>query len=88
MELSMPTVNMFEAKSTLSRLVEAVETGQESEIVIARNGRPAARLVPIGVTPPTANRIGVASGRFTLPESIDEHNDEVARQFIGPGGAR
>ena len=36
----MTTINMFEAKSQLSRLVEAVETGAEKEIVIARNGRP------------------------------------------------
>ena len=43
----MATVNMLEAKSNLSRLVEAVESGSEAEIVIARNGRPAAKLVPI-----------------------------------------
>ena len=36
---------MLEAKSTLSRLVEAIERGEAREIVIARNGRPAARLV-------------------------------------------
>ena len=35
----MQPVNMLEAKSTLSRLVQAVEEGRESEIVIARNGR-------------------------------------------------
>jgi len=31
----MPTVNMLEARSNLSRLVEAVETGAEAEIIIA-----------------------------------------------------
>jgi antitoxin (DNA-binding transcriptional repressor) of toxin-antitoxin stability system len=36
----MQTVNMLQAKSSLSRLVEAIEQGQEREIVIARNGRP------------------------------------------------
>ena len=41
----MPVVNMLEAKSNLSRLVEAVESGVETEIIIARNGRPAAKLV-------------------------------------------
>jgi len=45
----MHSVNMLEAKSTLSRLVEAIEQGQEQEIIIARNGRPAARS-------PTAHR--------------------------------
>jgi antitoxin (DNA-binding transcriptional repressor) of toxin-antitoxin stability system len=39
------TVNMLEAKTHLSRLVEAIETGAATEVVIARNGRPVARLV-------------------------------------------
>ena len=39
----MPFVNIYEAKSNLSRLVEAVERGAEAEIVIARSGRPVAR---------------------------------------------
>ena len=38
---------MLEAKSSLSRLVEALEQGEEQEIIIARNGRPAAKLVPM-----------------------------------------
>lgn len=36
----MPTVNMHDAKSRLSSLVEAIELGRESEVVIARNGHP------------------------------------------------
>jgi prevent-host-death family protein len=43
----MRTVNMHDAKSQLSKLVEAVESGETDEVVIARNGRPAARLVPM-----------------------------------------
>jgi antitoxin (DNA-binding transcriptional repressor) of toxin-antitoxin stability system len=39
----MQTVNMLQAKSSLSRLVEAIEQGEEREIVITRNGRPAAQ---------------------------------------------
>lgn len=76
----MIAVNMLEAKSSLSRLVEAVEQGREAEIIIARNGRPAARLVPI--TPvESGKRIGVAKGLFEVPEDIDVHNDEVAALF-------
>ena len=78
----MQTVNMLQAKSSLSRLVEAIEQGQEREIVIARNGRPAAKLVPID-TAPSGKRIGVAKGLFVVPDSIDVHNDEVARLFMG-----
>ena len=78
----MQTVNMLQAKSSLSRLVEAVEQGQEREIVIARNGRPAAKLVPMDTTP-SGKRIGVAKGLFVVPDSIDVHNDEVSQLFIG-----
>jgi len=77
-----PTFNMLEAKSNLSRLVESVETGAETEIVIARNGRPAARLVPLR---PTAGdkRVGVAKGKFLVPEDIDADNAAVATLFNG-----
>lgn len=78
----MEAVNMLQAKSSLSRLVEAIEQGQEREIVIARNGRPAAKLVPVDAVP-SGKRIGVAKGMFVVPEDIDAHNDEVARLFAG-----
>ena len=44
----MTVVNMLDAKSTLSRLVDTVESGAEREIIIIRNGKPMAKLVPIG----------------------------------------
>ena len=80
----MPSINMLQAKSTLSRLVEAIEQGQELEIIIACNGRPAAKLVPIN-TLPTNKRIGVAKGKFEVPDSIDAHNHEIADLFLGGG---
>ncbi|WP_234196448.1 MULTISPECIES: type II toxin-antitoxin system Phd/YefM family antitoxin [Pseudacidovorax] len=78
----MQPVNMFEAKSSLSRLVEAIEAGTESEIVIARHGRPVAKLVPVD-EPIVQKRIGVAKGKFKVPDSIDTHNAEVAALFTG-----
>lgn len=78
----MPAVNMLEAKTSLSRLVEAIELGREREIVIARNGRPVAKLVPLDATAP-GPRLGVAKGLFEVPEDIDAHNADVARLFLG-----
>lgn len=85
----MASVNMHEAKSRLSALVEAVESGREAEVVIARNGKPAARLVAMG----DAGRrpiFGLAKGEFTLPddwERIDAEMDaEVERMFLGEEG--
>lgn len=78
----MSSVNMLQAKSSLSRLVESIEQGHEREIVIARNGRPAAKLVPIDAVP-AGKRLGVAKGKFKVPDSIDAHNAEVATLFLG-----
>ncbi len=78
----MQSVNMLQAKSSLSRLVDAIEQGQEREIIIARNGRPAAKLVPMD-SMPVGQRIGVAKGMFEVPDDIDVHNEEVARLFMG-----
>ena len=73
-------VNMHEAKTNLSRLVEAIESGAEAEIAIARNGRVVARIVPV-VRTPLENRIGVARGEFVVPESIDTLNKEIEEMF-------
>lgn len=78
----MEVVNMLEAKSSLSRLVAAIETGREREIILARNGRPAAKLVPVDAVP-AGQRIGVAKGVFEVPDDIDAHNEEVAQLFSG-----
>ena len=54
----------------------------QREFIIARNGRPAARLVPLSTAPAsTQRRIGAAKGRFVVPDSIDALNDEVAQVF-------
>jgi antitoxin (DNA-binding transcriptional repressor) of toxin-antitoxin stability system len=74
------TVNMLEAKTHLSRLVEAIETGAATEVVIARNGRPVARLTALP-GPERPRRLGVARGQFTVPESIDAANPLIAELF-------
>lgn len=78
----MPTYNVLEAKSNLSRLIDAVESGRESEIVIARNGKPAVRMVPLDNARPRV-RLGLAKGLFKIPDDIDEDNEEIARLFNG-----
>lgn len=78
----MTTINMLQAKSNLSRLVESIERGEKREIIIARNGKPAAKLVPLASVP-ASQRIGVAKGLFEVPDDIDANNAEVARMFLG-----
>ncbi len=80
----MTAVNMLEAKTNLSRLVDRIERGLDGEIVIARNGRPAARLVPIARSG-AGKRIGLLKGRFQAPslEELDQENPAIARDFQG-----
>ncbi len=78
----MPTIDMQQAKSSLSRLLEAIEQGRVREIIIVRNGRPAAKLVPMD-TVQVGKRIGVAKGKFTVPDSIDTYNENVTRMILG-----
>jgi len=72
-------VNVHEAKTHLSRLLERVEQGEE--IVIARNGKPVARLVP-DTPPPAPRRTGYGSWRGRVDMThFDEADEEIARLF-------
>ena len=79
----MPTVNIHEAKTNLSRLIAAVESGAESEIVISRNGRPAAKLSAIDKVQRKPVRLGLAKGKYRLPDDFDRDNDLIQRMFEG-----
>jgi prevent-host-death family protein len=77
----MEYVNMHAAKTQLSKLIDALESGREHEITIARNGRPVAMLVPVRKKRPI--RLGIAKGEFVVPDDIDRDNAEIARLFYG-----
>ncbi len=75
-------VNIHEAKTHLSRLIERAEAGEE--VVIARAGKPAVRLVPY-VEEPKKRVLGAWKGRIWLAPDwdSDEVNEEIARSFYG-----
>jgi len=79
----MTTVNMLEAKTNLSKLVEAVESGAEAEITIARNGKPVVRLVPLAPKAAARRQLGLLDGKFP-PMSLEDFSaddDEIAAMF-------
>ena len=76
----MRMVDMLEAASSLPRLVTAIEQGQDRQIVITRDGRPVAMLVPIYALP-GAQRIGVAKGKLEMSDDIDAFDEELANLF-------
>ena len=73
-------VNIHEAKTHLSRLVERVEAGEE--ITLARAGRPVARLVPYRPRR-EPRKLGIWKGRIWLADDWDsaETNADIAAQF-------
>jgi hypothetical protein len=81
----MQTENIQQANLSMPPTMDGNEQCQEQEFVIARNDRSTTKLSPVKPTQ-SANRIGVAKGRFAVPDTIDTHNDVVARLFLG--GAR
>jgi len=77
----MNTVNVHEAKTHLSRLLNRVATGEE--ITIAKAGRAVARLVPVdaGVEP---RKLGMDAGKIWIAEDFDaELSDEILKDFEG-----
>lgn len=79
----MTAVNILEAKTHLSKLVDAVESGAEREIVIARRGKPVARLVPIEEPARKQRKAGYAKGLFAIPEDWDAMDAQIERMFNG-----
>ncbi len=75
-------VNILEAKTNLSGLVRLVETHQEEQIIIARYGKPVAKMV-VYDEEPVSKRIGVARGKLKSPDDLDKYNDEIAALFGG-----
>jgi prevent-host-death family protein len=75
----MKTVNVHEAKTHLSRLLESVEEGEE--VIIARAGKPIAKLVPLKAKP---RRPGGLKGMMRVREDFDEPlPGEIAASFRG-----
>jgi prevent-host-death family protein len=73
----MKSVNIHEAKTHLSRLIERVEAGEE--IIIAKAGRPAARLVPIERARKPV-KIGGLKARAPVP---DDFNTMLEKEIEG-----
>ena len=77
----MPTVNVHAAKSQLSRLLDAAAAGEE--VIIAKAGRPVARLVPL--EPKRERRkLGILAGKLHVPDDFDDPlPDDIIAEFEG-----
>jgi prevent-host-death family protein len=68
-------VNIHEAKTHLSRLLERVALGEE--VIIAKAGKPVAKLVPLNGRS-KKRLLGSAKGEFTVP---DDFNDPLPKEI-------
>lgn len=66
----MATVNIHEAKTHLSRLLERVRQGEE--IVVAKAGTPVAKLVPYAPAAPKPREPGSARGQIVIHDNFDD----------------
>jgi prevent-host-death family protein len=77
----MRSVNIHDAKTHFSRLVDDAAEGES--IVIAKAGSPVARLVPLDAVPGRPRRlVGFLAGRISIPDDFDRMGEaEIAAQF-------
>lgn len=75
------TVNVHEAKTQLSKLIEKATNGED--IIIAKAGKPAVRLVKVEAEP-RKSRLGFMRGQFRVPEDIKTpFKEEIEEMFYG-----
>lgn len=77
----MQTINIHEAKTHLSRLVEQAAEGKS--FIIAKAGKPLVKVTALDTPTSTeVRRLGFLSGQFTVPDDFDRMgNDEIAELF-------
>ena len=79
----MITVNIHEAKTQLSKLVEQAARGES--FIIAKAGKPMVKVVALGgVEKTTAGRLGFMAGEMKVPEDFDQMGaQEIESMFAG-----
>ena len=76
-------VNVYEAKTNMSKLMHLLETGQEKEIIVCNRGNPVLRWVPIVNASSSARPLGLLKGKYPKsdPQSFFELDEEIASEF-------
>lgn len=74
------TVGMHEAKTTLSRLVKAAQSGEE--VLITQRGKPAVKLQPVRPLP-RKSLFGALEGQIWMADDFDELPEDLLRGFEG-----
>ena len=73
-------MNVLEAKTNFSKIIGMLERKEENEVIVARAGKPVVKITyiePVDVS----KRIGIAKGKFVVPDDFDEPDEEIERMF-------
>jgi len=78
----MKTVNIHDAKTNLSKLIDGAAKGEP--FIIAKAGKPMVKVVAVEVADAPKPRIGFMEGRFTVPDDFDDMGRaEIEQMFNG-----
>jgi len=72
-------VNISEAKTNLSKLIDMVYHGEE--VIIAKNNSPIVELVIH--KPKRVVKLGLLEGKFTVPDDFNDEDEEINQMFYG-----
>ena len=80
----MKTVNIHEAKTQLSKLIEEASRGDG--FVIAKAGKPVVKVIALGApTGPQVRRLGFMAGQISVPDDFDRMGKEEIERIFGGG---
>jgi len=75
-------INIYQAKTQLSKLIDQVLAG--GEVTIGRAGRPVAKLVSYREKP-LKRQFGLLKGKIFVPDDFDDESEEINEMFYGSG---
>ena len=79
----MKTLNITEARAQLSKIVNDAARGKTT--IIARNGRPVARVLPFDKSKPQKIKFGTLKGKIVIPEDFDAPDQDIIDMFENSG---
>jgi prevent-host-death family protein len=80
----MKTVNIHEAKTQLSKLIEQASKGEA--FIIAKAGKPVVKVTPLSApTGSEVRRIGFMAGQISVPDDFDRMGKEEIERIFGGG---
>jgi prevent-host-death family protein len=80
----MKTVNIHEAKTQLSKLIEAASNGES--FIIAKAGKPVVKVTALSApTGAEVRRLGFMAGLISVPDDFDRMGEEEIERIFGEG---